>query len=224
MPLPIAVLLSGSGSNLQSIIDTIERGVLDAEIKLVLSNTANAFGLQRAEKHGIPTALVEHEQYPSREAFDTQVVKAIQKAGANTVILAGFMRIITRVFLSAFPNRVLNIHPALLPSFAGAHGQSDAASYGVKISGCTVHFVDEKMDHGPIIIQAAVPAYCGESADALGKRILHMEHRIFPQAIQWLAQDRLRIQGRFVKLQAATQGLAPLPENVLVNPGLEQGF
>ncbi|MBG0791898.1 MAG: phosphoribosylglycinamide formyltransferase [Desulfovibrionaceae bacterium] len=234
MPLPIAVLVSGGGSNLQSIIDRVEEGVLDVDIRLVVSNKADAYGLERAKKHNIPHKVLLHSDYSGREAFDADMVKAINDAGvdqAGAVVLAGFMRIVTPVFLNAFKNRVVNIHPALLPSFPGAHGQPDAAGYGVKISGCTVHFVDEKTDHGPIIIQAAVPALPGEGGDALGPRILKLEHRVFPQALQWLAEDRLELDGRFVRLKPAGKPLAEQPladveqeTRALVWPPLEQGF
>lgn len=234
MALPIAVLVSGGGSNLQSIIDRMEQGVLDVDIKLVVSNKASAYGLERAKRHNIPHKVLLHTDYASREAFDEAMVKAIVEAGVDSsgaVVLAGFMRIITPVFLSAFENRIINIHPALLPSFPGAHGQPDAADFGVKISGCTVHFVDEKADHGPIIIQAAVPALCGEDGDALGPRILKLEHRVFPQALQWLAEDRLVIEGRHVRLRPNGSKLAEQPladveqeTRALVWPPLEEGF
>jgi phosphoribosylglycinamide formyltransferase-1 len=235
MPLPIAVLVSGGGSNLQSIIDTIEEGVLDAEIKLVVSNRARAFGLERARNHGIPTLVLSHKDYRTREDFDRAMVKAIHDHGVSAphgaVVMAGFMRIVTHELLAAFPDRVLNIHPALLPSFPGVHGQGDAADYGVKISGCTVHFVDEEMDHGPVIIQAAVPCNAGEDGDELGPRILKLEHRVFSQAINWLAQDRLEIQGRHVHLKVAGIPLADAPRAdvepsccALVCPPLEEGF
>lgn len=225
MSLPLAVLVSGGGSNLQSLIDRIEAGALDAEIKLVVSNNPEAFGLTRARKHGIPTKVVVHSEYPTRGSFDREVLRAIAGAKAEAVILAGFMRILTPGFVNSFPQRILNIHPALLPSFPGAHGQRDAADYGVRISGCTVHFVDEMMDHGPMIIQAAVPAEPGEGGEALGARILKLEHRIYPQAVQWLAQGRLSIQDRFVRLEgslppADMAGAGPC----LVSPPLEQGF
>ncbi|MDD4732788.1 MAG: phosphoribosylglycinamide formyltransferase [Desulfovibrio sp.] len=224
MALPIAVLVSGGGSNLQSIIDRIESGTLDAEIRLVLSNKPDAYGLTRARNHGIPAVALEHTRYGSREEFDQAMVRTIRDHGAESVILAGFMRILTSEFLNAFPGRVLNIHPALLPSFPGAHGQRDAADYGVRIAGCTVHFVDEKMDHGPVIIQAAVPARPGEDEETLGGRILTLEHRIYPQAVQWLAQGRLRMAGRHVQLDPSEAAPAPQPENALVNPPLENGF
>ena len=188
MTMRLAVLVSGSGSNLQAIIDKAESGALDADIRLVLSNRADAYGLERARRHKVPCLALEHGGYASREAFDQAMVDAIRASGADTVALAGFMRLLTPVFLAAFPGRVLNIHPALLPSFKGAHGQRDAAEYGVRLSGCTVHFVDEHMDHGPIIIQAAVPALADDDGETLGSRILALEHRVYPQALQWLAQ------------------------------------
>jgi len=234
MSLPIAVLVSGGGSNLQSIIDRVEEGTLDVEIKLVLSNKADAYGLERARKHNIPTKALLHTDYNSREEFDADMVKAINEAGVDqsgAVVMAGFMRIVTTVFLGAFEGRVINIHPALLPSFPGAHGQPDAADYGVKISGCTVHFVDEQMDHGPVIIQAAVPCQPGEGGDNLRPRILKLEHRVFPQALQWLAEGRLEREGRFVRLKPADKELAAQPmaeiepaTHALVWPPLEKGF
>lgn len=234
MPMPIAVLVSGGGSNLQSIIDRIEAGMLDAEIKVVVSNKPDAFGLKRAENHNIPTRVLLHTEFGSREAFDEAMVATIRESGVTAqgaVVMAGFMRIVTPVFLNAFKGRVVNIHPALLPSFPGVHGQSDAADYGVKISGCTVHFVDEKMDHGPVIIQAAVPCEPGEGGDKLGSRILQLEHRIFPQALQWLAEDRLSVDGRFVWLKPSTRNPAIQPmadvdveTQALVWPPLEEGF
>lgn len=226
MSLNIAVLVSGSGSNLQSIIDRIEQGVLDARITLVLSNKKGAYGLERAANHGLKTRLLEHTAFGSREDFDRAVVHEVKNSGAEAVVLAGFMRILTPYFIQGFPDRILNIHPAVLPSFPGVDGQRQAAEYGVKISGCSVHFVDEKMDHGPIIIQAAVPGFADDDAKTLGSRILALEHRIFPQAIQWLAQDRLKIVGRKVEVSGCPEPLlAGEARNcALISPGLEQGF
>ncbi len=231
MPLSLAVLVSGSGSNLQSLIDKIEAGLVDGEIKLVLSNNPDAYGLIRAQNHGIPTAVIQHTDHPNREAFDAAMLDAVADAGAESgaVVLAGFMRLLSPVFVNAFAGRLLNIHPALLPSFPGVHGQSDAADYGVKLSGCTVHFVDEKMDHGPVVIQAAVPALADDDGNTLGERILALEHRIYPQAVQWLAAGRLTIEGRRVSLAPPTEGAAA-PADMsetgpcLVNPPLERGF
>lgn len=238
MSLPIAVLVSGSGSNLQSIIDRIEEGTLDAEIKLVVSNKARAYGIERAKKHGIPYKVLLHTDYKTREEFDQAMVDAINDAGVPSgpeaeglVVMAGFMRIVTSVFIGAFEGRVINIHPALLPSFPGVDGQGDAADYGVKIAGCTVHFVDEQMDHGPVIIQAAVPCQAGEDGDVLGPRILKLEHRVFPQAIQWYADGRLKVNGRHVELRVSGKKCAGQPKAdiepdtyALVWPPLEEGF
>lgn len=227
MTLDLAVVVSGGGSNLQSIIDRAEQGVLDARIRLVLSNNPEAGGLERARRHGLPLAAKAHQDFPSRLAFDQWMLERIREAGAATVALAGYMRLLTPEFLSAFgPDQVVNIHPALLPSFPGVHGQGDAAAYGVKLSGCTVHFVDEKMDHGPVIVQAAVPAVPGEDGASLGARILELEHRIYPQALQWLARGRLRLEGRHVHVSGAGDPAtaAPVTGAYLVNPPLEMGF
>ncbi len=232
--LPIAVLISGGGSNLQALIDKVEDGSLDVDIRMVLSNRAGALGLERAKKHSIPTCTLSHKDFGSREEFDGEMVRVLKDAGVEAIVLAGFMRIITPVFLCAFPGNIINIHPALLPSFAGAGGQTDAAEYGVQISGCTVHFVDEKMDHGAIIIQAAVPAIPGEDVEKLTKRILQVEHRILPQATKWLAEGRLSIEGRFVKLtpsklvsssdSKAEKAEIDIDFPCLINPPLEEGF
>jgi phosphoribosylglycinamide formyltransferase-1 len=232
--MPIAVLVSGGGSNLQSIIDRIEAGALDAEIKVVVSNRKDAYGLTRARNHNIPTRVLLHTDFDSRESFDEELVRVLRESGVNgagAVVMAGFMRIVTSVFLEPFRGRVINIHPALLPSFPGVHGQDDAAEYGVKISGCTVHFVDEQMDHGPVIVQAAVPCQPGEDGDELGARILKLEHRIYPQALQWLAEGRLETRGRIVHLKPGERKLAGasasdmgVETQALVWPPLEEGF
>jgi phosphoribosylglycinamide formyltransferase-1 len=233
MSFPLAVLVSGGGSNLQSILDKIDSGALPAAVRLVLSNKPEAYGLTRAKERGIATWCRAHAEFPSREAFDAELVRAIGEHGIDAdhgaVVLAGFMRMLTPTFLRAFPERVVNIHPALLPSFPGTHGAADAAAYGVRLAGCSVHFVDEIMDNGPVIIQAAVPALTttqgGEGAEALAARILKLEHCIYPQALAWLAQGRLRIEGRHVLVQgaqAASCGDTTLP--YLASPGLEPGF
>lgn len=226
MTLPIGVLVSGGGSNLQALIDRMEAGVLDATIQTVISNIPGVQGLERAAKHGIFSQTLSHRDYPDREAYDRVLVRALRDAGAQAVVLAGFMRLVGPELLAAFPGRVLNIHPALLPSFPGLHAQDQAAAYGVRLAGCTVHFVDEEVDHGPIIIQAAVPALPGEEGEALGSRILVLEHRIFPQAVQWLADDRLDVRGRQVVVRPGERLLATrndLPP-CLVFPPLEEGF
>lgn len=197
-PLSLGVLISGSGTNLQAIIDAIEHGELKAVIRIVISNRADAYGLTRAQKHGLPTVVIPHQNFPSRETFEAEVIRELQAHGAELVVLAGFMRLLSPFFIRAFPQRVMNIHPALLPAFPGTHAQRQALERGVRIAGATVHFVDEEVDHGPIIAQAAVPVYPDDTEESLSARILAQEHRIYPQAIQLFAEGRLEIRGRTV--------------------------
>lgn len=213
---PIAVLLSGSGTNLQAIIDAIEAKRLDASIKLVLSNKADAYGLTRARNHGIATEVLDHKQFPSREAYDQAIVDLLRARGVELVALAGFMRLLSPVFVKAYSNRIMNIHPALLPSFPGLQVQKKALEHGVRFSGCTVHFVNEECDEGPIIIQAVVPVFSDDSGETLAARILKEEHRIYPRAIQLYAEGRLRIDGRRV----IVTGSAKNDGAVLVEPPL----
>jgi len=224
--LPIAVLVSGAGSNLQAIIDHIEEGRINARITVVVSNKADAYGLARARNHGIATKLLPHADYPDRAAYDAALLSCVRDSGAEAVILAGYLRLLAPAFVAAYRDRILNVHPALLPSFPGLHGPGDAAAYGVTIAGATVHFVDEEMDNGPIIIQAAVPTRPGDDATSLGARILTFEHRIFPQALAWLASGRLSIEGRQTRLAPADIPPADLADAgpCLVNPPLEEGF
>lgn len=196
--LKIGVLASGSGSNLQAIIDEAAYGQIPVEVVMVISDKPDAYALSRAEKAGIMTGVVLPADYPSREAYDEQVVKLLKLAGAEAVALAGYLRIVTPVLLNAFPQRVLNIHPALLPSFPGLHGQRQAFEYGVKVAGCTVHFVDEGLDSGPIILQAPVPVLDTDDEETLTARILEQEHIIFPLALKLLAEGKLTIDGRRV--------------------------
>lgn len=196
--LPIGVLISGGGTNLQAIIDAIEAKRLDAAIKLVLSNKADAYGLVRAKNRGIATEILDHRKYPSRETYDQAVVDLLRAHGVELVVLAGFMRLLSPVFVKAYSNRIMNIHPALLPSFPGLHVQKKAVEYGVRFSGCTVHFVNDECDEGPIIIQAVVPVFADDTEAKLAARILKEEHRIYPRAIQLYAEGRLRVDGRRV--------------------------
>ncbi len=198
--LKIAVLASGSGSNLQAIIDEIKSGFLPVELALVLSDKPQAYALQRAEAAGVPTKVLLPADFASREDYDAELVRLLKASGAEAVALAGYMRLVTLVFLQAFPHRVLNIHPALLPSFPGLHGQRQAFEYGVKVAGCTVHFVDEGMDSGPIILQAPVPVLEDDDADSLAARILEQEHIIYPLALRLLAEGKLHIEGRRVRI------------------------
>mgnify|MGYP000963969700 CR=1 FL=1 len=199
-PLAVGVLVSGNGSNLQAIIDRIEDGSLPARIVCVISNKADAFGLERARKHGVPAIHIDHRAHGGRESYDAALVETLRSHGVQLVVLAGFMRIVTPVLLDAFPNAVMNIHPALLPAFPGLHAQAQALRYGVKFSGCTVHFVDEGTDTGPIIIQAAVPVMDDDDEASLSARIQREEHRAYPEAIRLFAEGRLRIEGRKVSI------------------------
>lgn len=200
----IAVLVSGRGSNLQAIIDNIEKGLLSSELAVVISDQADAYALERARKHNIPAVPVIAKGYKDkREEYDALLVKELRERNVDLVCLAGFMRIITPVLIRAFPNRILNIHPSLLPAFPGLHVQKKAVNHGVKFSGCTVHFVDEDMDTGPIIIQAVVPILDSDTEDSLSERILKQEHKIYSRAIQLFAEGRLKIEGRRVLVSNA---------------------
>jgi phosphoribosylglycinamide formyltransferase-1 len=194
----IAVLISGRGSNLQAIIDAVRDGRLDARIALVLSNRADAFGLQRARDAGIETLVRDHKAWPSRDAYETVLVDDLRARAVQLVCLAGFMRLLGATFVGAFPNRILNIHPALLPAFPGLHAQRQAVEHGVKVSGATVHVVDTNLDAGPIVMQAAVPVQDDDTEDTLAARILVEEHRIYPAAIQRVLDGRWAIDGRRV--------------------------
>lgn len=196
----LGVLVSGSGSNLQAVIDACATGSIRARVGCVLSDTPDVKALERASKHGIPAIVIERKGFASKPAFEEAIVAKLREHGAGLVCLAGFMRIIGKTLLGAFPNRVINVHPALLPSFPGLEGQRQAFDYGVKIAGCTVHFVDEKTDHGPIICQAAVAVEEDDTIDALKARILEEEHRIYPKAIGMIADGRVAIEGRRVRI------------------------
>jgi phosphoribosylglycinamide formyltransferase 1 len=215
---PIGVLISGSGTNLQAIIDAIEAQQLDARIQVVLSNRADAYGLVRAKKHGIPIEILDHKRFASREAFDQAVVDILRAREVELVVLAGFMRLLSPVFVGAYSNRIMNIHPALLPAFPGLHVQKKALEHGVRFSGCTVHFVNEECDEGPIIIQAVVPVFSEDTEESLAARILEQEHRIYPRAIQLYSEGRLRIEGRKVFVD----GLGKEENQVLVQPPLKR--
>ena len=212
----IGVLVSGSGSNLQSIIDQIEQGRLQAEIKVVISNNPKAYALERAARRHLAVHVVSQLYFQKREDFDRQMTAALQACDVELVVLAGFMRVLTPLFLGSFPGRIMNIHPALLPAFPGLHVQQQALDYGVKFTGCTVHFVDEGVDTGPIIIQAVVPVFDDDTADTLAARILREEHRIYPQAIQLYAEGRLAVQGRKV----VVTGVSKPEVKALHNPSL----
>lgn len=192
-PLKIGVLISGSGSNLQAIIDRIAEGFLNAEIVLVISSRPDAYGLERAAKAGIPSIALNREVYKDAQAANKQIADALKEAGAEYVIMAGYMRKVTNEVLDVFPDRIVNLHPALLPSFKGAHAIEDAFNFGVKITGITVHFANEDYDKGPIIAQRAVEVRESDTLDSLEERIHEAEHALYPEVLSWLAAGRVQI-------------------------------
>ncbi len=196
----LGVLCSGRGTDLQSIIDAVKSGQIDATIEIVLTDKPDAYALKRAEKEGITAVCVNRKEYDGRQPFEEELVRRLDAAGVTLVILAGFMRILTPYFVRHYKGRIMNIHPALLPSFPGAHAHRDVLAYGVKVSGCTVHFVDEGTDSGPIILQAAVPVLDGDTEETLGARVLEEEHKIYPRAVQLYCEGRLKVDGRHVTI------------------------
>jgi phosphoribosylglycinamide formyltransferase-1 len=200
-PVRIGVLASGRGSNLQSIIDAIEKGALQAVLAVVISNKAEAVALDRARKHGVPALFLDPQATPGREQYDAAVLQQLQQHEVELVALAGYMKIVTRVLIDAYTDRMMNIHPSLLPAFPGLAAQKQALEWGAKISGCTVHFVTEGVDAGPIIRQASVPVFETDTVETLSARILSEEHRIYPEAIQLFADSRLLMEGRRVVIR-----------------------
>jgi len=196
----IVILISGRGSNMQSFIDAVAEGTLDAEITLVLSNNPNAAGLERAEEAGITTACIDHRLYSSREAFDADLLNTVNAAEPELVLLAGFMRILTPVFIQPFAGRLLNIHPSLLPKYRGLHTHQRALDAGDREAGVTVHFVTPELDGGPPVLQARVPIKTGDDADSLAARVLEQEHKIYPLVANWFLAGRLTHQGSKVLL------------------------
>jgi len=208
-PLRLGVLASGRGSNLQAIIDAIEAKVLDATIVLVVSNKKDAIALERANRHGIRGLFLDPKSVAGepdlRRAYDEKILEVLKKHEVQLVLLAGYMKIVTAVLIDAYQWRMMNIHPSLLPSFPGLHAQQQALDAGVKVSGCTVHFVTEGVDQGPIIVQTAVPVNENDSVDALSARILEQEHRLYPRAIQLFAEGGLAVEGRKVRILQTAQ-------------------
>ncbi len=196
----IGVVVSGRGSNLQSILNHIDAGELPVEVAVVVSDHQEAFALQRAAKYGIPSEVVERKDCKDKAEFEDRIADALLSHGAELVVLAGFLRILSGNFISRFPHRIMNIHPALLPSFTGLHAQGQAVAYGVKVAGCTVHFVDEGTDTGPIILQKVVPVLDDDTEDSLADRILVEEHKALPEAIKLWAEGRLTVEGRKVRV------------------------
>lgn len=196
----IAVLCSGNGSNLQAIIDAVKGGYIKAKIALVVSDNKNAFALERAKKAGIETLVLNPKDFKSREDFDKEIVKGLKKKDVGLVVLAGFMRLMSSYFVKEYKDRIMNIHPALLPSFKGTHGIKDALEYGVKVTGPTVHFVDDKLDHGAIILQRAVEVKDEDTEETLLERVHAEEHKIYPEAVKLFVEGRLKVEGRRVKI------------------------
>ena len=215
--LSIGILASGTGTNFDSIAAAVTSGRLPARIAVLVCNRPGAAVLAKADALGIPTRLVEHRTFKSRDAFDGAVADALEACGTELVVMAGFDRIVTGVLLRRFPQRVVNIHPALLPAFRGAHAQAQAADYGVTLAGASVHFVDEDVDHGPIILQGAVPVAPGEDAGTVRKRILAVEHQIYPQALRLIADGRVKVDGRLVRVT----GRRPIAGECLISPPID---
>ena len=211
----VGVLASGRGSNLQAIIDAVGNKTLAADIAVVISDRADSFALTRARQHGVAAVHISAKEYKGRrDEYDALLVQELKKFNVDLVVLAGFMRIVTGVLVRSYPHRIMNIHPALLPAFPGLHVQQAAIDHGVKFSGCTVHFVDEGMDTGPIVIQAVVPVLDNDTEDTLSARILKQEHTIFPRAIQLYAEGRLKVEGRRVVVTSGTNS----GDGFLINP------
>jgi phosphoribosylglycinamide formyltransferase-1 len=202
----VGVLVSGNGSNLQSLLDASRDGRLGAPVGFVLSNKPGVLALERARRAGVPSEALSHREFPSREAFDARVVERLSAHGVDTVVLAGFLRVVTRVLLDAFPQRVVNIHPSLLPAFPGLDAQAQALAHGVKVTGCTVHLVDTGLDSGPILAQRAVAVLPDDTVDTLRDRILAEEHRILPEMVAALVAGRVRLEGRRVTVLPVATG------------------
>ncbi|MHA1255148.1 MAG: phosphoribosylglycinamide formyltransferase [Promethearchaeota archaeon] len=201
--LKIGALASGSGSNFEAIVQSCETGILKekAEVVVLICNKTGKFCMTRAKNHDIPSVLIESEKYNgTREEFDQKMIDVLRKYECELIVLVGYMRFVSKHFIEAFNGNVMNIHPALLPSFKGMHAHRDALAYGVKVSGVTVHFVDPKEDHGPIIIQKCVPVYDTDTEETLGPRILEWEHKAFPKAIELFVDNRLRVDDRIVRI------------------------
>lgn len=213
--LNLGVLVSGRGSNLQAIIDAIESGKIPARISLVISDKDQAYALERCKRHGIESLVIKRKDFPSKEEFELRIAEELKAKGVELVVLAGFMRVLSGTFLRHFPDRVVNIHPSLIPAFQGLHAQRQAVEFGAKFSGCSVHLVDESVDGGPVIAQAVVPVLPEDTEDSLSERILSYEHKVLPQVVRWFADGRVRIEGRKVVVEGARYGTLP------VNPALE---
>ena len=198
----VGILISGRGSNMLSLLDAMRTGEIDADPAVVISNVPDAPGLARAEQAGIETAVVDHRRVRPRTAHDAQLLELLRAHRVDLVCLAGYMRLVTPVLIDGFRGRMFNIHPSLLPAFPGLHAQRQALEYGVQVTGCTVHVVDEECDHGPIVLQATVPVAQDDTEASLSEKILEQEHRIYPRAVALYFQRRLRIDGRHVRIES----------------------
>ena len=208
----VGVLASGRGTDFQSLVDARDRGTLDVNLAVLICDVPGAPVIERAGKAGVPAVLVDHRRFgKDRLAFEKEVVKALQENRVDLVVFAGFMRLVTPYFVSEFPDRIMNIHPSLLPSFPGAHGQRDALAHGVKVSGCTIHFVDASLDGGPVILQKAVPVLDDDTEETLAARILEQEHICLPLAVRLFAEGRLMVEGRRVRVDTRGFPMPPLP-------------
>lgn len=211
----IVALISGRGSNLKAILEGIKSGKIKANISLVISNKRDAKGLQIAKDYGVKTLFVNPKDFENREDYDRFLVKVIKKENPDLIVLAGYMKILTDYFIDSFPNKIINIHPSLIPAFKGLKAQKQALDFGAKYTGCTVHFVSKEVDSGAVIIQAVVPVLPDDTEETLSERILKMEHRIYPQAIKWFSEGRIKLEGRKVFIKNAKYGEFP------TNPSLE---
>ncbi len=216
--LKIGVLASGRGSNFQAIIDAVKAGKINAEFAVCISDQADAYALTRAKENGIAAEFIDPKASKDRAEYDEKIIEVLRKYDAGLVLLAGFMRLVSPALVEAYKNKMMNIHPALLPSFPGLHVQRKAIRYGAKFSGCTVHFVDTGMDTGPIIIQAVVPVFPGDTEDALSARILKQEHRIYPEAVRLFAEGKIEVDGRRVVIKNGPE----IPDEFLVNPPVKE--
>lgn len=218
----LAILASGNGTNAQAIIEAVNSSKLDAVVKVVLTNKSDAGVIERARRYSIPVEIIPSKGYKDRDKYDSIVIESLKKYDVDTIALAGWMRILSDTFLRVYGDKIINIHPAILPSFTGGKGLQDAYEYGVKLTGCTVHIVSSQLDAGPIIIQAAIPSV--GTLDEIETRLHCMEHLIFPQALQWFSENRLSIEGRKVILAPATKEVKKIDyvDGCLISPALEE--
>ncbi len=207
----VGILASGRGTDFQSLVDAKARGELDVNLPVLICNVPGAPVIERAERHGVPVVVIDHRGYgKDREAFEREVVRVLRENRVDLVVFAGFMRLVTPYFVREFPRQIMNIHPSLLPAFPGAHAQADALAWGAKVSGCTIHFVDESVDGGPVILQKAVPVLDDDTSETLGARILEQEHVFLPLAVRLFAEGRIHVEGRRVRIDARGIRLPPV--------------